>query len=219
MGVTSLQPRDLLPAFERSGDAAFAVDADMRIVFWNEGAERVFGRASLNAIGLRCDDVVGGIDGAGGTFCEPNCSVIQCARRGHAVSGYDLRVPAAGDTMRWLSVSIVVLRGRGPRSTIAVHLVRDITEQRRFEVAASRSLLELQAARDTADAAQSPARLTRREADVLRLLACGHTNARIAAVLGISPTTVRNHIEHLLAKLGVHSKLEAVVYATTHHII
>lgn len=38
-------------------------------------------------------------------------------------------------------------------------------------------------------------------------------NKAIAETLGISATTVRNHIEHLLAKLGVHSKLEAVVYA------
>ena len=63
------------------------------------------------------------------------------------------------------------------------------------------------------DPATLPVSITRREADVLRLLACGASNATIAETLGVSPTTVRNHIEHLLAKLGVHSKLEAVVHA------
>jgi DNA-binding NarL/FixJ family response regulator len=47
----------------------------------------------------------------------------------------------------------------------------------------------------------------------LRLLACGLDNGKIAETLSVSPKTVRNHIEHLLAKFGVHSKLEAVVYA------
>jgi two-component system nitrate/nitrite response regulator NarL len=45
------------------------------------------------------------------------------------------------------------------------------------------------------------------------------TNRAIAQTLGISPTTVRNHIEHLLGKLGVHSKLEAVVAAAQHGLV
>lgn len=48
--------------------------------------------------------------------------------------------------------------------------------------------------------------LTAREIDVARLLARGHTNAEIAATLGISPFTARNHTEHVLAKLGVSSR-------------
>lgn len=44
-------------------------------------------------------------------------------------------------------------------------------------------------------------------------------NATIGKALGVSPTTVRNHIEHLLARLGVHSKLEAVVYAARHRLV
>jgi two-component system nitrate/nitrite response regulator NarL len=63
------------------------------------------------------------------------------------------------------------------------------------------------------------ARLTRREAEVLQMLACGLDNRTIGETLGVSPTTVRNHIEHLLAKLGVHSKLEAVVYAARHRLV
>ena len=61
--------------------------------------------------------------------------------------------------------------------------------------------------------------LTRRELEVLQLLACGLPNAQIADALSVSPTTVRNHVEHLLAKLGVHSRLEAVVYGAQHHLL
>jgi len=56
-------------------------------------------------------------------------------------------------------------------------------------------------------------RLTRREKDVLRLMAEGYPSRAIAGELGISYTTVRTHIRSLGSKLAVHSKLEAIVKA------
>ena len=56
-------------------------------------------------------------------------------------------------------------------------------------------------------------KLTRREADVLRLLAQGLTQHEIAGRLAISPKTVSTHIEHVLRKLGVHSRAQAVALA------
>ena len=56
-------------------------------------------------------------------------------------------------------------------------------------------------------------RLTSREKEVLRLMAEGISSRDIAGKLGISYTTVRTHIRSLGSKLGVHSKLEAIVKA------
>ena len=56
-------------------------------------------------------------------------------------------------------------------------------------------------------------RLTPREKEVLRMMAEGTSSREIAAKLGISYTTVRTHIRSLGGKLGVHSKLEAIVKA------
>ncbi|GAA1283549.1 DNA-binding response regulator [Planotetraspora silvatica] len=56
-------------------------------------------------------------------------------------------------------------------------------------------------------------RLTDREYDVLRELGQGHDAGRIAADLGISLHTTRDHIKGLMAKLGVHTQLDAVVSA------
>lgn len=56
-------------------------------------------------------------------------------------------------------------------------------------------------------------RLTPREKEVLRLMAEGIPSREIANRLGISYTTVRTHIRSLGSKLGVHSKLEAIVKA------
>ena len=55
--------------------------------------------------------------------------------------------------------------------------------------------------------------LTPRQMTVLRQLAAGKSNGHIAEALGISTETVRNHIRGITARLGVHSRLEAVIRA------
>jgi DNA-binding NarL/FixJ family response regulator len=55
--------------------------------------------------------------------------------------------------------------------------------------------------------------LSSRELDVLRLIAQGLENAEIAAELGISPRTAKNHVSNILAKLGLPSRVQAAIYA------
>jgi DNA-binding NarL/FixJ family response regulator len=55
--------------------------------------------------------------------------------------------------------------------------------------------------------------LSPRELDVLRLIARGMDNPEIAAELGISPRTAKNHVSSILAKLGVSSRIQAAIYA------
>jgi DNA-binding NarL/FixJ family response regulator len=54
------------------------------------------------------------------------------------------------------------------------------------------------------------ATLTRREVEVLRLMAAGDTNGRIARRLVISEGTVKSHVKHILRKLGAANRAEAV---------
>lgn len=61
--------------------------------------------------------------------------------------------------------------------------------------------------------AVSDASLTERELDVLQLLALGRGSKEIARELVISPKTVASHIQHILGKLGAHSRTEAVAIA------
>lgn len=56
-------------------------------------------------------------------------------------------------------------------------------------------------------------RLTPRETEILQHFASGRTPAEVADRLEISPHTVRTHVQNILTKLGVHSKLQAVTAA------
>jgi two-component system, NarL family, response regulator DegU len=71
----------------------------------------------------------------------------------------------------------------------------------------------LQRRRHEDEAIARIARLTRRERQVLALLAEGGNKETIGRALFISPETARTHIQHVLAKLGVHSRLEAATLA------
>jgi two-component system, NarL family, nitrate/nitrite response regulator NarL len=57
--------------------------------------------------------------------------------------------------------------------------------------------------------------LTPREREVLSLLVEGRDATGIAAVLFISPETARTHVQRVLRKLGVHSRLEAITLVAT----
>lgn len=61
-----------------------------------------------------------------------------------------------------------------------------------------------------------PGGLTAREAEVLRLVAQGTSNKDIAAKLVLSEKTVRNHVEHVYAKIGVSNRIGASMYALEH---
>jgi len=61
--------------------------------------------------------------------------------------------------------------------------------------------------------------LTKREWDVLRLLADGQTNREIGDQLRISPETVKEHVKHLLTKIGVADRTQAAVWAVRHDML
>lgn len=84
------------------------------------------------------------------------------------------------------------------------HLLRNLTDPNR---------------RATSPGAHMASFLTDREKEVLSLLVAGKSNREIADTLFISSNTVRTHIQNILSKLAVHSKLEAVAFAIRHNIV
>jgi DNA-binding NarL/FixJ family response regulator len=78
-----------------------------------------------------------------------------------------------------------------------------------------RRLLERFAARPlaTGDTPEELAGLSRRELEVLRLMADGRSNAEIATALFVSEATVKTHVTHILSKLRLRDRLQAVALA------
>ncbi len=60
--------------------------------------------------------------------------------------------------------------------------------------------------------------LSPREREILRLIARGDSNKLIARALDIAETTVKIHVQHILRKLGLSSRVQAAVYATNHRL-
>jgi DNA-binding NarL/FixJ family response regulator len=99
-----------------------------------------------------------------------------------------------------------------------------------FSMTAVRALAETAPERADASAAASvippperrttsPAGLTDREVEVLRLLATGASRRAVAAQLSVSEHTVRHHLEHIYTKLDVRTRVEATLFAVEHGLI
>jgi PAS domain S-box-containing protein len=219
-----MEPRELFALLEHSGDAAFAVDPQGLICYWSPGIERLLGLSSPEALSRNCEDVLRGEDGSGCRVCVNDCNVLEAARKDRTVPDYDLHAMTTSGERLWLNISIIVAHVKLGASPLVVHLVRDITEQKRVEHLAREimvrvgELTEQQA--DRRSLPRSPqADLTPRELMILRSLSRGQSTADIAAQLHISAATVRNHVQHILGKLRCHTRLEAVLQAARQRLI
>ena len=61
--------------------------------------------------------------------------------------------------------------------------------------------------------------LTLREQEVLRLVATGLPNREIASILFVAESTVKTHVEHIIAKIGVSDRVQAAVWAARHGLV
>jgi DNA-binding CsgD family transcriptional regulator len=85
--------------------------------------------------------------------------------------------------------------------------------------AAVAAALEPYPTSDSAPAAQVGANLSKREREVLRLLAEGRSDKEIAEALFISPRTVTTHVGNIFNKLGLSGRVEAAAFAIRHALI
>ena len=109
--------------------------------------------------------------------------------------------------------AFVAVRDPAVRRTLVTALKRDrdivlVPVPEEADVVVDEAAVRAGATLDGAEDADGA--LTRRELSVLRLVAQGLGNKEIASELGISTHTVKYHLASLLAKLGVHSRTEAV---------
>jgi DNA-binding NarL/FixJ family response regulator len=99
----------------------------------------------------------------------------------------------------------------------AIIAVRDGEAQ--LDPSVQRRLVEaLATSRPVRRTTDLPDGLTPREAEVLKLIAAGRTNAEIARELYVAESTVKTHVNNLFAKAGLRDRAQAVTYAYRHHL-
>lgn len=225
---------DLLDLLSSGEPPAFANDHNHRIIFWNKGAERMMERTAAQALGRLCHEIFCGKDPFGNRFCGETCSVDSAMKHHEGMNRFEI---TSGDRSRSRTIGMTVLEipDSRPGHFTAVHIMDQVDEKSRLarELARLREMngavahladgsvpITLQlphAASASAPVVEVDSMVTEqlsdRELDVLRAIASGQANKDIANSLHISVATTRNHVQHILKKLSVHSKLEAVALA------
>lgn len=172
-----------------SAAAVFAVDLQQHFVSCTPAADAILRRAGD---GLPCYEVMRALDPRNGDRCRPDCAEVAAARRGETPTGSVLWNPSC---LRPRSIATLV-QGQKGQPPVIIHVVQPS---------------ELPAPDVSAPPAEG---LTERQVEALRLLADGLATRSIAHALGVSPVTVRNHIQTAMERLGAHTRLEAVMLAS-----
>jgi PAS domain S-box-containing protein len=213
--MKKLQPeeRGFEQTLARAGDGVCAIGPEGRVVLWNRAAEKILGWSAREIMGRPCCDVFVGMDEHGNRLCYQGCHVMSLVKIGEPIQHFDMQTRTKAGKPVWLDISILEAPSSGSGGALAIHLFRDVT--------ATRELLRLVHERIQAPSVPpvETTVLTRRELEILRLMAGGANTKALAEKLHVSPATIRNHAQNMFAKLGVHSRLEAVAYATRHRLL
>jgi HD-GYP domain-containing protein (c-di-GMP phosphodiesterase class II)/DNA-binding CsgD family transcriptional regulator len=141
-------------------------------------------------------------------------------------SGYHRGTREPGTAERLLAAADAVAAMSEPRPHRAVldgaqvsDVVATEVQEGRLDRQAADAVLAAAGAPRTSAHIPWPAGLSDREIEVLRLIARGCTNRQVAEALHLSAKTVGRHVENLYAKLGVHTRAGAAVFAMQHRLL
>lgn len=232
VGASTSAMRSIITMLAKTADGAMLVE-NGNIVFWNQAAERLLGLKAEEAIGRPCHAILHGQTLGGRPLCCTTCRIGSRVAAGRAVRNFDMQIQTKSGRTVWLNVSLLPIPSRKPGRFLAAHLFRDITKQIRVRRLASELYTALcipvegaadgtvadpeRTKGDVAPDLPPTLPLSQRERDVLGLLAAGTDTKTMADRLCISSATVRNHIQHILEKLGAHTRLEALAMAFHRH--
>jgi DNA-binding CsgD family transcriptional regulator len=193
------------------GLPVWVVDPDRNISYVNSRAAELLDRSPHECVGQPCHEVLASADYEGLPYCAPNCPISRLAKKAREIAPVKVRIRLPDGEERSIQLVVIPVTapdGGGPwlvhcilSDDRAYHLERYFTKvsSRSGENEAGGNWLQRFA-------------LTRREMEVLERLADDEDVRSIASALCLSQVTVRNHIQHILGKLGVHSIMEAVAY-------
>jgi DNA-binding CsgD family transcriptional regulator len=195
-----------------TAEAAFVTDGSGGIRAWNESAKTLLGYDEHQARGAFCYQLLCGTDVFGNRFCDRRCPLVNMVRRGEAIHTFELALRHANSNMVRMHVSTIITPTRTDSSFEMIHLLYPIDHERPV-------LDALNPKPQGHNVAPAFSQLSPREITVLQLLAEGMSTRKTADTLCISIETVRNHVKHILGKLDVHCRIDAILFARRNRLL
>ena len=195
--------------FGKSTDAVFGINKTGTIQYANRAFRQLMGYSAAQLRGSSCANVLCGTYLHGQPFCGPDCPIPKTVSDKPEISDFDIVVKhAEGDPMLVnIGTSYVSSELHDSTGVDVLFSLRRINPQR---------LIHRMAAPGCVDETLKPRlhghnNLTRREKEILGLAVKGMSTAQIATRLFVSQQTVRSHFKNIYTKLGVNSRVEAVI--------
>lgn len=181
-----------------TGDPAFAVNQSGVIVLWNEAAEECFGISCDEALGQKCWELMSGEDSFGNRYCCEHCPIREMGFLHEPVHHFKPMFKTADNKSKQFDVSCLTIYDDSD-TELLMHICHEDSSEDATETAIPHEV-----------ESQPLSELSHRELEILRLLADKVKTRDIADTLSISIRTVRTHIQHLMYKLRVHKRKEAI---------
>lgn len=194
---------DIQPEHYVTGDTAFGVDRLGVIVLWNKAAEDSLGFPASRALGQKCWELLSGEDQNGNRYCCEHCPLREMNFRHEPVHGFRRTFKTASRESRQFDVSWLTVIDE-PGDEMLLHICRP-------EMKHQDAVNDF--APDMDPLLNELGTLSERETEILKLLAQKVSTRDIATSISISTRTVRTHIQHLMYKLRVHKRREAIEVA------
>ncbi len=185
--------------------------AERRISYINDEALELLGVEIGDCFGRPCYEVIGATDESHRRFCSESCRLRRLAESHGKLKPTQLQLRSSDGKTHWIQLVVIPIEDSINGGTSLVHYA--INEDHLHAIKSYLVTITKRTHREQTEG--EPSRyfqLTKREREILKLLTEDETLWSIAHKLNVSYSTVRNHAQHILAKLGVHSIIEAVAY-------
>lgn len=205
------------------GDSLVVVDTSYRVVWAREPLLPQRGPGAQQIVGEFCYRVFGG----GNQICQPACPVQAVLASGRAQT-VERQIVLKNGRVLWREARAYPIHDQSGRLQFVARISFDISQRKqrqarqgRRQETLERSLAELNrlAMTELPFQAGLDRGLTARELEVLRLISQGLSNPQMAALLGLSPHTVKRHVDHIFAKLAVNDRAQAAVWAARQGLV
>ncbi|MBI1822654.1 MAG: PAS domain-containing protein [Nitrospirae bacterium] len=187
----------------QTADGMFATNAQGKILFWNESAQEILGYQSKEVIGKYCWDIICSHDKGKNLLIIKHRNISKNTSQSLLVENFDNEVITSTGRKILINFSVLLISNKSTKKLTIVYLFRKMSHplNSKYDVISP------------PDKRNEIPSLTHRENEVLFLMGQGLVTKEIADRLAISTETTRKHIQKILKKFKVHSKLEVVVYA------